>query len=111
MKCFSTLFKVESYEQQENASFCTSGVDFVVTANRMILLDTQPILSGDMMEKITQETKKILLPCSVDIATDNIMEVQSLQIAAFILSVCHVVLVVQDWFFDPNVLRYKLYTF
>lgn len=96
---------MESYEQQENASFCTSGIDFVITANRMILLDTQPMLSGDIMEKITQETKKILPPCSVDIATDNVMEVQSLQIAAFILSVCHVVLVVQDWFFDPNILR------
>ena len=76
----------------------------------MILLDTQPMLSGDIMEKITQETKKILPPCSVDIATDNVMEVQSLQISAFILSVCHVVLIVQDWFFDPNILRYFMFS-
>lgn len=101
-----TLFKVETYQQQESAGYCTSGVDFVVTPNRMILLDTQPMLSGEIMEKISQETKKVLPACSVDIAIDNIMEVQSLQIAAFILSVCHVVLVVQDWFFDPNFLRF-----
>lgn len=33
---------------------------------------------------------------------------QSLQIAAFLFTVCHVVIVVQDWFTDLNVYRYVL---
>lgn len=40
------------------------------------------------------------------ISTENSSEIQSLQLAAFLLTVCHVVIVVQDWFFDPNVIRY-----
>lgn len=32
-------------------------------------------------------------------------EMVSLQLAAFLLSVCHVVLLVQDWFFDPNIFK------
>lgn len=31
---------------------------------------------------------------------------QSLQIAAFLFTVCHVVVVVQDWFTDLNLYRY-----
>lgn len=38
--------------------------------------------------------------------TENALEIMSLQTAAFLLSVCHVVLLVQDWFYDPNILRY-----
>ena len=31
---------------------------------------------------------------------------QSLQMAAFLFTVCHVVIVVQDWFTDINMYRY-----
>lgn len=79
----------------------------VVTSNRVILLDSQPVLSAAVMDKLVQqENKKIPQPCSVEFSSiENAMEVQSLQIAAFLLSVCHVVLLVQDWFFDPNIVR------
>lgn len=41
---------------------------------------------------------------SSGLLVDN--EMISLQFAAFLLSVCHIVLLVQDWFFDPNILKY-----
>jgi protein SMG9 len=53
---------------------------------------------------INLEAKKFLTPEFS--STENAMEIQSLQIAAFMLSVCHVVLVVQDWFYDPNLIRF-----
>ena len=31
---------------------------------------------------------------------------QSLQIVTFLLTVCHVIVVVQDWFTDLNIMRY-----
>ncbi|XP_039294175.1 protein SMG9 isoform X1 [Nilaparvata lugens] len=111
-----TVFKVQTFEQQEKASHCTAGVDVYVTANRLILLDSQPMLSGSLMDGHGQSHGPGhgqghghgLVDCSLDLAPDNrnSAEVSSLQIAAFLLSVCHIVIVVQDWFFDPNLLRF-----
>lgn len=42
---------------------------------------------------------------------ENYIELQSLELACFVLSVCNVVLVAEDWFCDPSLLRYTyLYT-
>ena len=37
--------------------------------------------------------------------SDSNLELQSLQFAAFLFSVCHVIIFVQDWFVDPNLVR------
>ncbi|XP_067011318.2 nonsense-mediated mRNA decay factor SMG9 [Anabrus simplex] len=100
------LFKPQGPEQLELGSHCTSGVDLLVTPNRVILLDTQPMLSASVMDRLVQleSSKKFVAPEFT--STENALEIQSLQLAAFLLSVCHVVIVVQDWFFDPNILRF-----
>ena len=36
---------------------------------------------------------------------ENYMEIQSIELACFILSVCHVVLLTEDWFLDVNLFR------
>jgi protein SMG9 len=92
-------------EHHELGGHCTSGVDLLVTSNRVILIDTQPILSASVMDRLVQQENKKF--AGTDFAsTENAMEIQSLQLAAFLLSVCHVVILVQDWFFDPNLVRY-----
>ena len=100
---------------------CTSTFDLFVSKNRVLFLDTPPLLSPSLMEKmIYQESKKTPFSSGSsqsfsggsqlsggDLSmTENALEIMSLQTAAFLLSVCHVVLLVQDWFYDPNVLRY-----
>ena len=37
--------------------------------------------------------------------TETNLELQSLQFAAFLFSVCHVIIFTQDWFVDPNLVR------
>ncbi|XP_076350397.1 nonsense-mediated mRNA decay factor SMG9 isoform X2 [Tachypleus tridentatus] len=99
------LFKPETRELREKGEHCTSGVDIYVTSERMILLDTQPLLSASVMDHMIQFEKKI--PCGTDYrATEIALQIQSLQIAAFLLTVCHTVILVQDWFTDPNLLRF-----
>ncbi|XP_034256088.1 protein SMG9-like isoform X1 [Thrips palmi] len=121
-------FKPQDYEQAINATHCTSGVDLYVTTNRMLLLDTQPLMSASVFERISDldgsssssvpSTKKYpgsSAPSSssgpsigdVGLLTnmDGALEIHSLQMAAFVLSVCHVVILVQDWFFDPDMIR------
>uniref|UniRef100_A0A1B6E5D5 Protein SMG9 n=1 Tax=Clastoptera arizonana TaxID=38151 RepID=A0A1B6E5D5_9HEMI len=105
----SSFFKTQTLDEQETGKNCTVGVDMVVTTNRVILLDSQPMLSAAIMEKNFQpeSSRKSSQPGSLEFSSiENAMEVQSLQIAAFLLSVCHVVLLVQDWFFDPNLVRF-----
>ncbi|XP_030768807.1 protein SMG9 isoform X3 [Rhinopithecus roxellana] len=59
------VFRAQSAEMKERGGNQTSGIDFFITQERIVFLDTQ-----------------------------------SLQIAAFLFTVCHVVIVVQDWFTD-----------
>lgn len=98
----SNLFTTTSSEYLETTQSCTSGIDAYITKNRIILLDCQPILSSCVTYLATQKR----MGQSIDqsgLVIDN--EIISLQLAAFLLSVCHIVLVVQDWFFDPNVIK------
>lgn len=121
-------FKPQDYDQAMAASHCTSGIDLYVTSNRMLLLDTQPLMSASVFERIsnldisanttapsakkyqstsTQSSSSGPSIGDVGLLTnmDGALEIHSLQMAAFILSVCHVVILAQDWFFDPDMIR------
>lgn len=37
---------------------------------------------------------------------ENSGEIQSLQLTAFLMSVCHVLIFMQDWFLDSNAIRF-----
>lgn len=97
------VFKPQSKEQRELGEHCTRGIDIFVTNHRLILLDVQPMLSASVMDHMIQFEKKFPSEYS---STENALEIQSLQIAAFLLTVCHTVILVQDWFTDPNLLRF-----
>ncbi|CAN7975611.1 unnamed protein product, partial [Ixodes persulcatus] len=98
------LFRPQSRELRELGQHCTTGVDIYVTPERMILLDTQPVLSASVMDHMIQFEKKT--PGGGDFhSLENAHMMQSLQMASFLMAVCHTVVVVQDWFADPNFLR------
>lgn len=96
------LFATSTTEYQETTQNYTSGIDAYITKNRVILLDCQPILSSSVAYSASQKR----MGQSIDpsgLLVDN--EMVSLQLTAFLLSVCHIVLLVQDWFFDPNIFK------
>lgn len=114
------IFKVQNLDNIVTSTHCTSTFNLYVSKNRIFFLDTPPLLSPSLMEKlIYQEAKKpsfssganqvfsggSQITCGDFSSTENALEITSLQTAAFLLSVCHVVLLVQDWFYDPNLLR------
>ncbi|KAL1416301.1 hypothetical protein MTO96_006331 [Rhipicephalus appendiculatus] len=101
------LFRPQSRELRELGQHCTTGVDIYVTPERMILLDTQPVISASVMDHMIQFEKKT--PGGGDFhSLENAHVMQSLQMASFLMAVCHTVIVVQDWFADPNFLRFVL---
>ncbi|XP_043289637.1 protein SMG9 isoform X1 [Venturia canescens] len=100
----SNIFAAQKLSHHESGANCTSGIDFYVTKNRVIYLDTQPILSASVIDhSATYDQKKN----STDFANiESNLELQSLQFVAFLFSVCHVIIFVQDWFVDPNLVRF-----
>ena len=105
-----------------NSPKITHGIDVYVTNEQTILLDTQPLLSSQLhQQQILQSSatdyhrsqaqppaaahfwQQQIDPRAMFI--DNILELQTLEIIAFILAVCHVVLIVEDQFADPYLYR------
>lgn len=86
----------------------TDGIDMYITNNRMIFLDTQPILSPSVNVKLLQQqdatTGKKFQHSDYPVESTDV-EIQSLQLITFLFSVCHIVLFVQDYWLDPDLLR------
>ena len=94
-----------TFEKSKNEIkiFQIKGVQAFVTAERTILLDVQPLLSSSVLDKNINADKKHL---GNDFKYyENYIEMQSIELACFILSVCNVVLIAEDWFVDPNLFR------
>ncbi|XP_022104074.1 protein SMG9-like isoform X2 [Acanthaster planci] len=99
----SFIFKPQAKEIRNQSMHQTMGVDFFVTNERVMLLDTQPVLSSSVMDHLLSHEKSL----PPDMTSAEIChEIQSLQLAAFLFTVCHVVLVVQDWFLDMNLIEF-----
>ncbi|CAH2041489.1 unnamed protein product, partial [Iphiclides podalirius] len=91
-------FKMQDMEHIERGVHCTKGIDMYVTNDRVILLDCQPLWSPSLID----ESNSI----SMNPRCANIMTVDCLEIASFLMSICHVLIAVQDWFADYNFIRY-----
>ncbi|XP_054272930.1 nonsense-mediated mRNA decay factor SMG9-like [Macrosteles quadrilineatus] len=98
-----TIFNTQSLSDQIKGNHCTDGVDFYISPDRVIYLDCQPILS----HSTSLDINLLKIPSSSQSYMDsmffeNLSSVLSLQLTAFLMSVCHVVLFVQDTFNNPN---------
>lgn len=89
-------------DNSEGTGWSTLGIDMFVTSSRMILLDTQPVLNSANLERGVQLEKKF--PGEVN-PGESSSELASLQMAALLLSVCHVVLIVEDCITDSELIR------
>ncbi|XP_047130662.1 nonsense-mediated mRNA decay factor SMG9 isoform X1 [Hydra vulgaris] len=96
------VFRPQKATDLEKCIHRTVGVDIFVTQERLILLDTQPLLSPSMLDQYLRFDRKV----PAEYATAEIcLEVQALQLLTFLFTVCHVVLVVQDYIIDFNLLN------
>lgn len=96
------IFFPQTKEAKEEGLYQTSGVDMFITSERVIFLDTQPLLSAAMMDGMLRYERKIPTEYS---SLQNFIEIQSMQLLTFLLSVCNVILVADDWFIDISLLR------
>ncbi|EEB13222.1 conserved hypothetical protein [Pediculus humanus corporis] len=102
------IFNIEKTEDLETAVHKTNGIDVYITNNRTLFLDTQPILSPSSYIRLFQQQDSLgkKFQHSDYCVESNDVEIQSLQLITFLYSVCHIVLFVQDYWFDPDFIRF-----
>ncbi len=66
------MFRTQSKEVWENGGYQTTGVDMVITGERVVLLDTQPVLSESLLEQLS--TEEGVVPAGL--SPDAYLEVQ-----------------------------------
>lgn len=98
----SYIFCPQTKEIREDGSHQTTGIDMFVSPERIIFLDAQAALGPAIMDDMVRFEKKFPIEFT---SVENFVEMQSLQIASFMMTVCHVVLFVQDWFTDVRFLK------
>ena len=84
------------------AAHQTNGVELFVTPERLLLLDTQPLLSPSVLLDLAK--RDVAIPADVQ-THENLLELHSIRIALLILSSCHLVLIAHDGQPDPLTLR------
>ena len=89
----SRMFRVQTFEKQMLSEHCTNGVNSWVGENRIIYLDSQPLFSNSVLDRSAQLEKKYSFEFS---GAENTNCVHSLQIISYFMSICHLVLVVQE---------------
>lgn len=89
------IFPPQSLEHILASSHCTEGIHMGVSPDRVIFLDTQPILSSSVLAQRVARGDSLPPEASTH---DQVQFREDLELALFLFSVCHVVLVVQT---DP----------
>eukprot|EP01105_Mastigella_eilhardi_P018919 TRINITY_DN4421_c0_g1_i1.p2 TRINITY_DN4421_c0_g1~~TRINITY_DN4421_c0_g1_i1.p2 ORF type:complete len:342 (+),score=80.75 TRINITY_DN4421_c0_g1_i1:66-1028(+) len=71
----------------------SSGVDLAISPEHLLFLDSQALFGPHHLSYLMSDDS----PFPVGVTSyEDLLNIQSLQIAAFVLSVCHIVVVVQD---------------
>lgn len=65
-----------------------------------LYLDCQPLFSASVLEHIITNERRFGL---VDYNSEDICDSINMELTMFMLSVCHIVIVVENWFTDPNI--------
>ncbi|VDM31581.1 unnamed protein product [Hydatigera taeniaeformis] len=119
---FESPFPVQTLDSLvEGYPKTTAGVDIYITQDRVILLDTQPLIDWSLTDLHIQcnlrtqkqqrdEHEEVIevTGCSSTSgkwSVDGFAEITSLQLVSFLVSVCHVVVCVQDNLSNPFFLR------
>lgn len=100
------IFPVENEETLMEARHETNGLDiYVVTEERLILIDTQPLYSSSVLMALIQRggdhysNNLTLAPSKLSpdvMSFENHIDLLAIQMGLLLFSICHIVLVVMD---------------
>lgn len=99
----SFVFRPQTKEVRDVGGHQTLGIDMFVTSERIMFLDSQAVMSASILDHMVHHDKKFATEYS---SAENCLEMQSLMVATFLMTVCNVVLVVMEWFVDFDLLQF-----
>ncbi|KAK2972853.1 hypothetical protein RJ640_028381 [Escallonia rubra] len=100
-------FAVESEEIRATARHCTAGIEPRITAERIILLDTQPVFSPSVLAEMIRPdgSSTIQILSGESLSAELAHELMGIQLGVLLASICHVVLVVTKGVHDIDMWR------
>ncbi|KAJ3672585.1 hypothetical protein LUZ60_007306 [Juncus effusus] len=103
-------FATQTDEMKVMAKNCTSGIEFRVSDERLILLDTQPVFSASILADMIKPDGSCAIPVlSGEILSPELShELMTIQMAVFLASVCNVLLVVSEGIHDLSMWQLML---
>ncbi|KAJ7515037.1 hypothetical protein O6H91_23G069000 [Diphasiastrum complanatum] len=100
-------FPVQNEETRVMARHCTTGIELRVSAERFILLDTQPVFSASVLTDAMRPdgSSAVSVLGGDTLSAELAHELMALQLGVFLSSVCHVLLVVTEGLHDISLWR------
>ncbi|GMH18465.1 hypothetical protein Nepgr_020306 [Nepenthes gracilis] len=97
-------FAIQSEETRANARHCTIGIEPRVSAERLILLDTQPVFSPSILTEMTRPDGSSAIPVlsGENLSAELAHELMSIQLGVLLASICHIILVVSEGVHESN---------
>lgn len=103
-------FAIQSNDTRAMARHCTVGIEPRISAERIILLDTQPIFSPSVLAEIMRPdgSSTISVLSGESVSAELAHELMSIQLGVLLASICHIVLVVSEGVHDHNMWQLML---
>ncbi|XP_058085763.1 uncharacterized protein LOC131233166 isoform X3 [Magnolia sinica] len=97
-------FTMQSEETRALARHCTTGIELRISAERLILLDTQPLFSPSILAEMIRPdgSSSVSVLNGESLSADLAHELMGIQLGVFLVSISHVLLVVSEGVHDIN---------
>ncbi|KAF2306659.1 hypothetical protein GH714_020196 [Hevea brasiliensis] len=103
-------FSVQSEDNRAMARHCSVGIEPRISAERLILLDTQPVFSPSVLAEMMRPdgSSTISVLSGENLSAELAHELMAIQLGVLLASICHILLVVSDGVNDDNMWRLML---
>ncbi|RVW41800.1 Protein SMG9 [Vitis vinifera] len=106
-------FAIQSEDIRAMARHCTVGIEPRISAERLILLDTQPVFSPSVLAEMMRPdgSSTISVLGGESLSSELAHELMGIQLGVLLASICHILLVISDGVHDINMWRLMLTVF
>ncbi|KAJ9185582.1 hypothetical protein P3X46_005195 [Hevea brasiliensis] len=103
-------FSVQSEDNRAMARHCSVGIEPRISAERLILLDTQPVFTPSVLAEMMRPdgSSTISVLSGENLSAELAHELMAIQLGVLLASICHILLVVSDGVHDDNMWRLML---
>ncbi|AES97911.2 SMG9-like protein [Medicago truncatula] len=97
-------FAIQSEENRAMAKDCSIGIEPRISSERIILLDTQPVFSASVLAETIKPDGSSTIPVmrGESLSAELAHELMDIQLAVFLASICHILLVVSEGVLDNS---------